>query len=117
MHKHHALALVVAIAAISPACVIVDGDDSSSLEVVNDSDFVLEEIRVAEVGDDFYGPDLTGRDAIFPGESLFIVLDCGFYDVLVVDELGAECELLDLDVCFDDAVWFVDNRTLARCDF
>ena len=54
------------------------------------------------------------KDAL---RAIEIGLDCSTYDVLVVDELGAECELLGLDVCFDDAVWVIDNAQLAACDF
>jgi len=106
---------VLALTLLASACIITT--DDSSLTVVNESDYLLTELRVAEYDDAYYGPDLLGHDVLYPGEAIEIGLDCSTYDVLVVDELGAECELMGLDVCFDDAVWVIDNAQLARCDF
>jgi hypothetical protein len=103
-------------ASASSGCIIVDDDGDSTLTIVNDSDFVLTEIRVARTDvNEPYGPNLIPAD-LFPGEEIVIGLDCDFYDVQIVDELGAVCELIDFDLCFDDAIWFVTNSQLAACD-
>lgn len=108
-------AIVVAALALAQACVIETGGDSS-LTVANDSDYVLLELHVAEIDDPTWGPNLI-PEALYPGEQVEIILDCGDYDVLIVDELGASCELYDLDLCFDDAIWVIDNFTLSTCSF
>lgn len=96
-------------------CIITTDDGDSILTVENRSDFTLYEIRLAYAGGP-WGPDETGSDVLFPGEALEIFdIRCDVYDVLVVDEVGAECELLDLDLCFSDAVWVITNSTLSRC--
>ena len=57
------------------SCVIAV-DSEGDLTLINDSSFIIEEVRVAERGDAFFGADLTGRDALFPGEVLVVELDC-----------------------------------------
>lgn len=97
-------------------CIIeTDGDDDSTLTVRNASSFVVEDLFVVRSFSDTWGPDLLGPEALFPGESITILLDCGIYDALVVDEDGFECQLLDIDLCFDDAVWIIDDATLDFC--
>lgn len=109
------LALVLALA-LSSGCIIVT--DDASLTVANDSSFVITELYVTPVGDDpRFSADLLGSGFLRPGESIVIDVECGFYDVEVVDELGALCLLPDLDLCFDDALWVIDDRELNRCAF
>ena len=109
------LGAVVLLAALASGCIVEASD--SSLTIVNGSDFVIDEIRVAEISDPSYGPNLVGSEALFPDEEITVFLECGTYDVLIVDELGASCELLGFDLCFDDEVWVVDNFQLATCSF
>ena len=93
--------------------VVVDDPDSTLL-VVNESDFVIEEIYITHVDASGWGPDLTGGDVLFPEEEMLLTdIPCDFYDVLMVDETGLECEVLDVDLCFDDATWVITNNT---CD-
>jgi hypothetical protein len=106
---------LLTLAAAPSGCIIEsdDGDDGdSTLLVVNDSDYVIEEIYLTEVDNPNWGPDLLGGDVLFPGEDFLIVdIECDYYDALLVDEEGVECELLDLDLCFDDADWVIRNNT------
>jgi hypothetical protein len=37
--------------------------------------------------------------------------------VMVVDETGVQCELNNLDLCFDDGVWTITDLTLDICAF
>jgi hypothetical protein len=89
----------------------------SELTIQNSSNFVLEEIYVTPVDVFDWGPDQLGNDVLFPGESVTIELACDVYDVLVVDELGTECMLFDLDLCFDNGLWVITNSVLDFCDF
>ncbi|MGE0546160.1 MAG: hypothetical protein AB7O24_12330 [Kofleriaceae bacterium] len=93
--------------------IFIPSPGDGSLLVVNDSDFVIEQIYLASVDDPSYGPNLLGGDVLFPGEQLLLDATCDFYDALVVDEDGVECELFDLDLCANDATWVIDNNT---CD-
>ena len=115
--------MAMALLAVS-GCIIVEDDPNdinnntdSSLTIENESDFALAEIRVTEVDNPSWGPNLTRGDLLFPGQSLTVLVDCDVYDVLVVDEDGFGCELNGLDLCFDDAIWTITNRTLDSCGF
>jgi hypothetical protein len=44
-------------------------------------------------------------------------LDCGYYDVLFVDEFDLECVVLDIDVCFVRTVFIIDDFLLDSCAF
>ncbi len=114
--KWFALPILAFVFTLASGCIIVDGDDSS-LTIANDSSFILLELFITEVDNLSYGPDLLGNDVLRPGEAITVSLDCDFYDVLVVDEDEIECELLSLDLCFEDALWSVDNRQLNACAF
>lgn len=98
-----------------PACVIsADGD--SSLTVENRSDFVIYEAYIAEQNAPDWGPELLNGAALLPGEDLHIFdLDCGTYDALIYDEIGAECQLNNISLCFDDSYWLIDNALLSTC--
>ncbi len=119
MRFERAISLIVFVTLIwsLPACIITTDDDDGVLSVLNDSSFVIEELRVARVGSRFYGPDLLAGRALFPGESIAIRLDCDFYDVLFVDALNLECVVLDIDVCFDRTVFVIDDVLLNTCAF
>lgn len=108
------LGLAAALGFGAAAC----GTGGNDLIVANRSDVVLDEVRLAEVNDPTWGPNVV-PDVLFPGEDLVIVdISCGSYDVLVVDELGTSCELLDNELCFNDTDrWTITNTTLGFCAF
>ena len=108
------LGLAAAVGLSASAC---DSDDNEFI-ISNRSDFVLEEVHLAEVNDPTWGPNLL-PDVLFPGEDLVIFdIACGSYDVLIVDEFGTSCELIDNDLCFNDTDrWTITNTTLAICAF
>jgi hypothetical protein len=103
---------LAAVAALAAGC----ADSSFSIE--NRSSFTLQEINLAPVDSLTWGRDLLAGDVLFPGETLHIEqIDCDVYDVRVEDNAGRECILVDLDLCFDDALWILDNARLASCAF
>ena len=111
--KLSALALPLAAAATLAAC----GGDSS-LTIENDSSYALTEVYLAPVDTVTWGPDLLRGDILLPGEQLVIdSVDCDTYDVMVVDDTDTDCVLSDLDLCFDDALWRIDDIDLAICAF
>ena len=102
--------------AAAPGCIIESDEDAddSTLLIVNDSDYEIWEVYLAEVGTRTWGRNLLGADYLAPGEELLIVdIECDYYDALLIDEDDVECELLDVDLCFDDATWYIRNNT---CD-
>jgi hypothetical protein len=100
--------------AAAPGCIIVSDEDAvdSTLLIANDSDYEIWEIYLTEVDNPNWGPNLLGADYLAPGEEFLVVdIECDYYDALLVDEDGVECELLDVDLCFDDATWIIRNNT------
>lgn len=100
-----ALLLTVA----STACVITPTD--SSLYVENRSDFEIHEMYVTDVDSSTWGPNLLRGDILMPGESMFLGLECGTYDAMLIDETGAVCEVANVDLCYDDADWIIRNTS------
>jgi hypothetical protein len=112
--RTYSLATAILISAsllAAPGCIIVS-DDDSTLTVDNQSDFVIEEINVAQVDDPDWGPNLI-PEALFPDETVDISLDCDVYDARLFDEDGVECDLDGIDLCFDDALWVIRNNTCS----
>ena len=99
--------------AAAPGCLIVTDDDSSdaTLEVFNDSDFVITDIYLTQTTDRDWGPNLLDGDVLLPDESIVLVdINCDFYDAQLIDEDGVTCEVYDLDLCANDARWHVGNN-------
>ena len=38
-------------------------------------------------------------------------VNCSTYDAKLIDETGVSCEVDDLDLCLNDAVWVIRNDT------
>ena len=94
------------------ACSTDTGDDGAGrLNVHNQSDFAITEIRVTSVGSSTWGPNLIFGDTLEPGDSLTIGVTCDTYDAKLVDETGAECTVPDIDLCFTTADWVIRNNT------
>jgi hypothetical protein len=113
------LACAAVLALSTSACAVEAGvgDGDSTFLIVNDSSYVLTEVRIAEVGDRSWGPNLL-PDVLFPGEELLITdIECGTYDVLVTDETGVDCVLGNVDLCLSDDTWVVTDFTLDVCAF
>lgn len=97
-------------------CVISD-DNDSSITVINDSTFVIEELWIYEDG---FEPDFEflGGDPLFEGDSITVEVDCGVYNVEVVasDEFGEfDCRLEGIDVCLSDDGWAITDDDLIVC--
>lgn len=103
-----ALATVAGCGGSSDGGVVIAG---ASLRVVNDSDFLIEEIFLTDIGSPTWGPNLLRGDVLLPGEELLLGVPCDLYDALVVDEDGVDCELNNLNLCLNDATWVINNNT------
>lgn len=118
------LVLFGLVAAFASGCFYVEGpppgpgpNSSGTVTIDNASSYVLEEIRVTAVNSTTWGPNLLRGDVLFPDEQFTIAVACNTYDVLIVDEFNRDCVLTDLDLCFSDQLWVIDNTTLRYCAF
>ena len=113
------LALCLALVTAGAGCgggsaVGVDNIEDSTVTVVNESDFAITELYVTYAGSPSWGPNQLFGDALFPFEQIVLHgFPCDFYDVMLVAEDGVTCELRDIELCFDDAAWYITNDT---CD-
>jgi hypothetical protein len=112
------LAGILAISGLlAPGCIIVSDDDdsSSTLRIDNQSGLFLDEIRLANVLDDSWGPNLAPRDGLEPDGILDLTnIDCDFYDLRVTDENGDGCDMFDIDLCLNDALFVYSGQ--VTCD-
>ena len=93
-------------------------DTSSTLTIHNNSSYALIEINVAPVDQTTWGQDLLGVDVLNPGDSFVVSkIDCGTYDIRLIDHDNAMCVLTDVDLCADNATWSLDDTELAACHF
>jgi hypothetical protein len=96
----------ISVALLVPGCLIV-ADDDNVLTIDNQSDFTLVEIFIAEDGDRGWGPNLAPDGGLQPDEIMDVELDCGVYDLRVVDDTDLVCEEFGLDLCLSDQDVFV----------
>lgn len=85
--------------------------DDATLTVVNESDYAIERIYLTSVGSRSWGANLLSGDVLLPGEELVLGVDCGYYDARLIDEDDVECIVQDLNLCLNDATWFIYNDT------
>lgn len=111
MMTHRSLLPALAACLLAGGCVISSSD--ATLTVANESDYVIEEIYLTEVDNPSWGRNLLGGDVLFPGEEMTLGVSCDYYDALIVDEDGVECEVYDLDLCLNDALWVIRNNTCS----
>ena len=108
-----ASAAALASACSGSATIDVEPTPGASLAVVNDSDFTIYEIYLTETDNPDWGPNLLRGDVLYPDEELVLGVPCDFYDALIVDEEGVECEVHDLYICLNDATWVIRNNTCS----
>ena len=105
--------MVAALGSVAIAGCGGGGNDQGQLQVHNESDFAIVEIRVTSVGSTTWGPNLISGDILAPGESLTVDVTCDHYDALLVDESGVDCQLHSVDLCFSNALWIIHNDTCS----
>jgi hypothetical protein len=91
-------------------CTTSSGPDAT-LRVRNDSNFIIDELFLTQVNNSNWGPNLLGNDGLFPDEQITLAVDCDTYDAKLVDEDGVPCEVHDLDLCLNDALWIIRDNT------
>jgi hypothetical protein len=96
------------------ACATV-GCADASLVVSNRSDFEIHELYVTQIENPSWGPNLLDTE-LRPGESFSVDVCCGTFDTMLVDETGAFCEVLNVELCFETDDWVIRNTTCRVFD-
>jgi len=92
------------------------GNPDGTITIDNSSTHVLTGVYVAPVDQISWGPNLL-PDVLFTGERITVLVSCSTYDVMVTDDQQRDCVLGNLDLCFSDQLWVIDNFTLRNCGF
>ena len=92
------------------------GNPDGTITIQNGSTHVLTAVYVAPVDQISWGPNLLS-DVLFTNEQLTVLVSCSTYDVMVTDDRQRDCVLGNLDLCFSDQVWVIDNFTLRNCGY
>ena len=118
------LVLMGFLAVVAAGCFYVEApaprpspSSEGTITIDNASNYVLTEVRVTTVRSSSWGPNLLGNDVLFPNERITVSVACARWDVLIADEYARSCVLADVDLCFSDQLWVIDDATLANCGF
>ena len=84
-----------------------------TITIQNSSTHVLEGVYIAAVDQSSWGPNLL-PGVLLTSDQLTVQVSCSTYDVMVTDDRQRNCVLGNLDLCFSDQVWVIDNGTLVR---
>jgi len=92
------------------------GNADGTITIQNSSTHVLTGVYVAPVNQSSWGPNLL-PDVLFTSEQITVQVGCSTYDVMVTDDRQRDCVLGNLDLCFSDQLWVIDNGTLRNCGY
>jgi len=92
----------------------VTADDTgpdATITVINSETFGITDIYIDPVGTTTFSDNLlVGGDILEPGEQITFDLDCGNYDVELIDEADGDCIVRNTDTCLNDAVIEIDDQ-------
>lgn len=105
------LCLILVLAWLVPA-----PSHAGSTTFDNQSNWDIHYIYLSPSSQRTWGPDQLRPDQILAaGTSLILTgIDCGTYDVKMVDEDGDECVVQEIELCGKEA-WRIDDRELLSC--
>lgn len=88
----------------------------NSVELVNQSQFVIAGLFMSPVSQSTWGPDQLGQHVIMPGTSFTLTgIECGAYDVRLVGPNGESCTMPGVPMCMGAEQWLIDDAGLASC--
>lgn len=111
-----AVALILCCTASVPAFA-ASKKKSATIKVVNQSKWEIHHLYLSSTSDHQWGPDQLGDEVILTGKSFKLTnIDCDDYDIRVVDEDGDECVIEEVNLCGDDTVWKITDKSLLACE-
>ena len=92
------------------------GTKTSSVKIVNKSDWSIDRLYLSPADEDEWGPDQLKDATIESGESFTLnKIPCETFDVKLVDEDGDECIVPDVDLCKSNETWEITSKNLLKC--
>lgn len=98
--------------ALVGGCIMTWGD----LTIVNHSDATIARLFIRNAGRSAWGPNVLGLHPLSPGDEIELLVPCGHYDVRLLNDTGAVCELASLRLCFDDDRWVIRPGTCPELE-
>lgn len=93
-----------------------DQGELGTIGLKNMSMFDIHSIQLAPFDQAEWGENLLGDDALLHGETAKLaVFDCKKYDLRMLDDENVECLIQDIDLCFQDKDWDIDDSVLTSC--
>ncbi len=107
--------LVLALVALASLPAVAARDDSEVI-FVNQSNWAIHELYFSPTDEADWGPDQLGRRTIETGGRFTLTgVECGTWDVRVVDEDGDVCIIRSVALCGDTDRWVIKDRDLLAC--
>ena len=91
--------------------------DKATVKIINQSKWEIHQIFLSPSTEAEWGPDQLDDEVLAKGDSLTLTdIDCGVYDIQVVDEDGDECVIEEVELCGDDSYWKITDKDLLECE-
>ena len=89
----------------------------ATIKVINQSKWEIHHLYLSPSSNRHWGEDQLGEDVLSKGDSITLKdIDCGDYDIRVVDEDGDECVIEAASLCGDDSYWKITDKELLSCE-
>ena len=114
---HAAIVALVAVTLVSLAPLCAEADDSATIKIINKSRWDIHHMYLSPNDVEEWGPDQLGEAVLESGGSFTLTdIDCDVWDIRVVDEDGDECEIRDVALCDESAIWKITDDELLACE-
>ena len=107
----YVLAMINRFALLTALVLGLSACGGGSVTVTNQSDFTIVELHVTQTTNISWGPNLLGGDVLLPGESTTISTACDNYDIMLVDNTNATCEIDNIDLCLNNSDFIITNNS------
>ena len=88
----------------------------ATVKIINQSKWEIHHVYLSPSDEQSWGEDYLGEDVLAKGDSLELTdIECGTYDVKVVDEDGDECIIESVKLCGDKSYWKITDKDLIAC--
>jgi hypothetical protein len=89
---------------------------SASVEIINRTRWAIYELYLSPSNAEEWGDDQLDGETIEPGDHFTLTdIPCEVWDVLLIDEDGDHCVVLEVDFCHGDYKWVIENDALLEC--
>jgi len=93
----------------------IKSDMDSQVTFRNDSSWKINELYFSRSASNVWGKDQLGRKTLRNGDSFTLTdIQCGTYDVKLIDEDGDQCDIDKVQLCDEAHTWSIRDNELAN---